>query len=325
MNLISINKASIDKISLLLRTEYLNNAPDRERRALLLVSTINDYLKEHKLIKESFVSQGYHFHKKLVGDIDFQFLPKYSAKKVLEHKTENGEDERQIYYVNRNYLFRFEYNPNKGNLEEIEDFLRFISNRYKVNVNGIKISRVDIAIDYAMNIDLSLISNTGNRLTRIISNHNGIQSVYFGSGNSKNQIRIYNKKEEIEAKQKEKCEHEYLYRVEFQYRADFPLNIDTFDNVFKKLSFFDSIEKTGDNYLDLVLFKAKHCGLKTVLNEFPKYQRHRLNKQLQDILACKNFEHPSKIFDRDIQRVWYDWKNKFLSIFLPDSERVLLY
>lgn len=197
------------------------------------------------------------------------------------------------------YGIRVEYNPNNCNLDEIKPFLSYC-NRSK---SPVRISRIDIAIDYPTQIKPEFVLCSGMRKSFLALGNEGIETAYFGSRNSKNYFRIYNKRKELQENQGIEIESD-LWRIELENKESFLISKETpnFTKVFEKIILLDGGTSTGDWLLDLIKLNAINYGLTSVLNSMPSRTKMRYRKILSQKLNCINIEHPSIVCGREFSQ-----------------------
>lgn len=216
------------------------------------------------------------------------------------------------------YGIRVEYNPNNSNLDEIKPFLSYC---HRQN-SPVRISRLDIAIDYPVKLKPEFVLCSGVRKSFLALGNEGIETVYFGSRNSKNYFRIYNKAKELKEVHNQEIQGD-LWRIELENKESFLLSEDTpnYTKVFEKILLLDGGSSTGDWLLDLIKLNAINFGLTSVLNSMPSTTKKRYKKLLSEKLNCVDIEHPSQVCERE----FYNCFNKIkIDIFnsLKSSEVV---
>lgn len=196
------------------------------------------------------------------------------------------------------YGIRIEYNPNNCNLDEVKPFLSYC-NRSK---SPVRISRIDIAIDYPVKLKPEFILCSGMRKSFLALGNEGIETAYFGSRNSKNYFRIYNKRKELQENQGIEIESD-LWRIELENKESFLISENTpnYRKVFEKIILLDGGSSTGDWLLDLIKLNAINYGLTSVLNSMPSATKKRYRKILSQKLNCVGVEHPSQVCDREFK------------------------
>lgn len=226
------------------------------------------------------------------------------------------------------YGFRIEFNPNKINWAVFKVFLGKIIGYFpSVELKDmIKFNRLDIAIDYPMDVNPNLVTVSGSRKGFVASGSRGIESVYFGHRSSDYFMRIYNKKLELKQKQKTIYEGEHLWRFELEMKKDFHIeqSLDFIYQYFDKLQVYkadstlkdfeySSSCKTGDWVLDLILYKSNSEGfsLNTVLKEIPERTRVRYKKILKQNCASPTI-HPANDVRKQFGEVYTNFTQKIM-------------
>lgn len=111
---------------------------------------------------------------------------------------------------------RIEFNPNKADIKK----LAFILAPFPVHkINLIRISRIDCAIDYTIKLNPKFFGCHHVSKKMYYYDKNDVDTLYFGAASSDKQIRMYNKKNELKAKEDVTLPCEF-WRVEAQVRND---------------------------------------------------------------------------------------------------------
>jgi hypothetical protein len=218
-------------------------------------------------------------HYKLMGNIDFQFgkrrgittiqnkiemfgpwLPDtaWQNKFICIRKTEDSE-----------FGIRLEYNPQT--VTEYTSLFRIIKMIAKLNPffnfsEDIRVTRHDIACDYPDALQ-PLMFMTRSQKMGIYLGSGGVQTVYFGTSKSTNQLRIYNKKIEMWEKDKIRYNGKNLWRIELQCREADLIESDSFysKNRFKNLTYYDYTQikacDSEDWQLNLIIQSALGYGM----------------------------------------------------------------
>lgn len=109
---------------------------------------------------------------------------------------------------------RIEFNPSKVSCDDVD----FIRNKITKNLEDIRVSRLDIAIDFRENLSkFTVIPKTAKKQTIITDACGNVETRYIGARTSSNMLRIYNKAKEIKDKTNENVEGD-LWRVEFELK-----------------------------------------------------------------------------------------------------------
>lgn len=127
----------------------------------------------------------------------------------------NGQKENQ-----RGYRLRLEVNPSKNNTDGMDAFKEIFADVFKNSRKLIK--GVDIAYDVPIDMkDIMPVSLTGRTRNRIKD------TLFFG-GRGGGQLKVYDKKKELQQKQGIQIPEEHLTRIEYSMRLDEPMNINFF-------------------------------------------------------------------------------------------------
>ena len=254
-------------------------------------------------------SELFMHHFRTSGGVDIQFgarMPK--RKKVTDDLllqafgTEEDKENGYFYqYGPNNYAFRLEWNPNKSSLGEVAELLGAF--REYQTAATVRIARLDIAIDFPATIVPSLVLCHGMRKSFSASGSNGIESLYFGTRQSKNYVRLYNKRQEIIDTEYRDIGHD-LWRLELESKEAFFLNSPVdHRKVFERFCFYDGGVSSGDWLMDLIRQQAMAVGLQNVLRTMPKNTQTRYRK-LFKALPLQDIEEPSFIYARDFSHAY---------------------
>ena len=358
---------SVDRLTLLLkvsklclRTEHLGER-DIEMRTTAIKKFHSVMLGEFDYLLDQNVNQGdrtelYLRHYRFKNGVDLQISPRFPVKVRIDDEGYikvfgTALDEERGYideYYDPEYSVRLEFNPNKNDLREISPILLFFKQLDDIPYQEfIKVSRLDIAIDYPLEINPALIDAKGLRKGFVAYGSNGIETVYFGSRESAYYFRIYDKKKELFKKnkldlaryQRELEEYEFykrhggftgeaperpeildlpehLWRVELEFKepfflGQFPESIYT---QFDRLKFFAGGQKTGDWILDMVLYVASQFQLKGVLAMMPRTTAFRYKQMLLNFFD-RSIQPPAYVFNRQFPEVWKTEFEKILYSF----------
>ena len=143
---------------------------------------------------------------------------------------------------NKAQNIRVEFNPNKTNLKPFA----LLGSLFKIHVfHNARVSRLDVAVDYAMYLNLLCWMCSNTSLSKVFCNNLTPRTRYFGSPESDVQIRIYDKAFAFFKEHKINLGFD-LWRVEAQVKRikgeDMFLCNDehiTGYNPFSRLSFYD--------------------------------------------------------------------------------------
>lgn len=127
----------------------------------------------------------------------------------------NGQKANQ-----RGYRLRLEVNPSKNNTDGTDAFKEIFADVFMSSRKLIK--GIDVAYDVPMNInDVMPVSLTGRAKNRIKD------TIFFG-GRGGGQLKVYDKKKELQQKQGVQVEEEHLTRIEYSVRLEEPLTFAIF-------------------------------------------------------------------------------------------------
>ena len=297
---ISSPVVSIDRCTMMIRTNEIGQEFDYRELEYQMLKEFGRYLVQTTSV---LYSCSYQFTYEDSTSFNISFYPKFSEP--------------------TNYGFRIEFNPNKIDYSVLKVFLGKIVGYFpKAEIKDlVKFNRLDIAIDYPVNLNPNLVTISGVRKGFVASGSRGIESVYFGHRSSDYFMRIYNKKLELKQKQKTIYEGDYLWRFELEMKKDFHIeqSLDFIYQYFEKLQVYkpdstlkdfdySSCLKTGDWVLDLVLYKANSQGfsLNSVLKEIPERTRVRYKKLLK-----KNCSSPTISPAKDVREQFGKVYNNF--------------
>ena len=110
--------------------------------------------------------------------------------------------------------FRLDFNPNNAP----EEFLFFYTSAILPCLTDVGFTRLDLAIDTTENLGtyhMDTVNPTGTVEYR--GRGRELETMYFGSRKGTNFIRIYDKKKELKAKDKQATPEADLWRIEFGY------------------------------------------------------------------------------------------------------------
>lgn len=114
--------------------------------------------------------------------------------------------------------FRLEFNPNK--LTSVEE--EYLKTKVLPFLKNLDLSRMDIAFDCDFDLSKFNFLETKNpkKKTMIFGRSGELETLYLGMRGSEEQIRVYNKKKEMEEQQFEETNLPHWWRLEFQFRRD---------------------------------------------------------------------------------------------------------
>lgn len=319
-------KLSLDRCTFLLYSPRLSlwsadNAEYRENeRRIERMATLTENVLKNELdpdFPQGHPSQLFLKHYRTTDEVDIQFgavMPK--RKKITDEDAiqmfgtpEEKEQGFKWEYSPNNFAFRVEYNPNNTNLDAVSPLLKNFSH-YSSALDLIRIARLDIAIDFQASLVPELVLCQGMRKSFTASGDHGLETIYFGSRQSKNWIRLYDKRQE--RKDKAGIDIGYnLWRLELESKESFYLSdVPDHGKVFQRLTFYDgavSMQKTDENgiptgngwILDLIRSQAMQYGLKNVLGKMPRKTAYRYGKLFKSLVDRQGVETPSDIYYRE--------------------------
>lgn len=305
---------SIDRCTFLLLSPMLslwqsdrNDVEIVEKRLLTMSKLVESKLDT---VLDTSFPQGkssdlFRYHFRTVDGIDIQFGPVMPKRNKIDDigyleafgSSEDLERGYSFVYCANSYGFRVEYNPNNTSLESVLPILQNFS-CHQVS-DSIRIARLDLAIDYPVHIHPELVMCQGMRKGFAAYGSDGLETLYFGSRQSNNFIRLYDKQKE----QKEKFNLEVghpLWRLELESKeAFFITDPPDHGKVFRRFSFYDGGVSCDDPWLDLIRSQAMIYGLENTLRRFPRNTQSRYRKKLKQSFICQELETPAYIYARD--------------------------
>ena len=111
--------------------------------------------------------------------------------------------------------FKLEFNPAKINEKQKE----FIRSKILWFLSDVGFSRLDIAIDFDEKLSHYQFEIFGRTKSFIHARDGELATFYIGSRQSKNMIRVYDKKRQLLEVEKEEIEDEVLWRLEFELKG----------------------------------------------------------------------------------------------------------
>ena len=262
-------------------------------------------------------------HFRTNDDVDIQFgscLPR--RKKVTDESIlanfgtmEDREKGYMFRYSPNDYAFRVEYNPNKTSLDSIHPVLDCFRAYHSDISNLIRIARLDIALDYDASIYPGLVLCKGMRKGFLAYGTKGIESLYFGSRQSKTFFRLYDKRQERIDKEGIDIGYD-RWRLELESKESFFLTgeLPDFEKIFDRVTFVDGAESSGDWTLDLIRRQAMTDGLDSVLREMPERTAKRYRQYFRDRVS-RRMEKPTDVFRRSFEREYNKLRCSILNAF----------
>lgn len=283
--------------------EYRQNRKRLEKMCEFVQTTLKSSLNED--FPQGSSTELFRHHYRTIDDIDIQFgsqLPKH--KKITNEDMIQSfgtlEDKERGYmfqYSPNDFAFRVEYNPNKTTLQSVKRLLELFP--YGNGLHSIRIARLDIAIDFAASIVPELVLCSGMRKSFTASGSKGLESVYFGTRQSKNYVRLYDKRQEQIDKEGIDIGHD-LWRLELESKESFFLDeVPDHGEVFQRFSFYDGAVSSGDWLIDLIRSQAMIYGLQNVLRRMPQRTATRYRKAFKEQVFAQDVETPAFIYARD--------------------------
>ena len=220
---------------------------------------------------------------------------------LAEFGTLEEKDQGFMYkYSPNNYAFRIEYNPNNTTLQPVKELLKGFSH-FQGALESIRIARLDIAIDFDAKISPYLVLCEKMRKSFLAIGQKGLETVYFGSRQSKNYARLYDKRQEqIDKTGVDVIGHD-RWRLELESKESFFLNsVPDHGEVFRRFSFYDGVVSNSDDWkLEFILSFAMTHGIKAAFARLPKDTARRYRNKFKDVLPLQGIEHPSFVYARD--------------------------
>lgn len=308
-------KLSIDRVTFLVFSPRLSSWASDQKEIRInekRIDKMSDFVESQlKDVLDADFPQGvpselFLHHFRTTDGIDIQLgsiMPK--RKKVSDESLIMAfgslEDQKNGYmyrYSPNDYAFRVEFNPNNTSLDSIRPVLEFFRYYHQNVADLIRIARIDIAIDYDTAISPGLVLCKSMRKGFSAYGTGGLESLYFGSRQSKYMFRLYNKRQE----QIDKGEPDLgfdRWRLELESKDSFFLtgSLPDFRKIFERVSFVDGAESSGDWVLDLVRQQAVTYGLESVLRSMPRATAKRYRKIFLD-REYRKIEPPFSAFDR---------------------------
>lgn len=323
-------KLSLDRVTFLLFSPRLSawskekqEIRECERRIQKMAEMVSNLLEP---VLDADFPQGYPselflHHFRTTDGIDIQFgavMPK--RKKVTDSdiilKYGSAEDKEKGYmfdYSPNTYAFRVEFNPNNSSLDSVKPILEVFKHYQSDASSLVRLARLDIAIDYDTDIYPGLVMCHGMRKGFLAYGQKGIESVYWGSRQSKYMFRLYDKRQE--QLDKENVDLGFSrWRLELESKDSFFLTGEkpNFEKVFDRVSFSDGATSSGDWQIDLVRRLAVQDGLDSVLREMPKNTAYRYRKFFRDS-SYRHLEKPSAVFNREFELCFNRLRSSILS------------
>lgn len=300
---------SIDRITLLFYTPHLSmwNKGDNSLLVSMFASNLEKVLKNDldPDFPQGSQTDLFRYHYRTLSGFDFQFGTKMPKRKkitdehyIMSFGTVKDKENGFFWRVLPNeYALRIEFNPNKASsfCSLGSFFSQFNSKAY---LSNIRVARLDIAVDYPVDINPSMVLCKGCRKSFTATGTSGLETVYFGTRSSENYFRLYNKAIELKEKDDVILDHP-LWRLELESKKSFYLSeTPDFSSAFSRFSFYSPAVRSGDWLIDLIQQQATIHGLQAVLRTMPKATQLRYRKIFNQ-LKLQDVEDPAFICSRD--------------------------
>lgn len=233
----------------------------------------------------------------LQGDVNFSVTSTDYRNFSLEYVTEDDNRVNLIYFEVTNFrdvLLRIDFNPNSlkeyGVMEVWQKIIVFL----KLQSEGIRLSRFDLAFDIFNLPSIITIKNIkgGSKSTFYYGRATELETVYWGSRASNVQVRLYDKnKERLQrGKLNEVALNNapYWWRFEMQLRTK-AINADMVSEVMKRLENFGVYDysKLGRNRAFTYVFFQDESMLPYVFDDLSqnsiRTNKQRLRKRLREL------------------------------------------
>ena len=247
-------------------------------------------------------------HYRTLSGFDIQFGTKMPRRKKITDENYLLGFAWQI--MANEYALRIEFNPNKSeHFSALTPLFSFFKDRPAAS--SVRVGRMDIAIDYPVEINPALILVDNCRKSFTATGSSGLESVYFGTRSSTNYYRIYNKRQEILDKECIELDNP-LWRIELESKDAFFLNENP-DHLksFQRIKLFEPTVRSGDWLIDLIQQQAQQHGLQNVLRTMPIATQKRYRKIFKEY-QFQNVESPSFIYARDFNTAWVKLRAEIL-------------
>lgn len=334
MTVITEPTLCIDRLTLLMQTGpcmgfygsvtkdyYQKTNPEIKAFIAQLRARFHDFF-ENLVSRES---ELYLYHFRLIGGFDLQMCPKFGVKCrikdeefVLDDNSGYTDGEKDFFvekgyideYFDSDFGIRIEFNPAKSNLSDIAPVLSFLCNHYgKINPDIsfdrlFKVTRMDVAVDYPAQLNLSLFTVLKKRKSGFVGGSDGVETVYFGTRRSPYYFRIYDKKKELKEQQNVIYLGEALMRIELECKNPISIGEDPHSlcQQFRQIEYFYGV-KTGDWSFDMFLFYAMSFGMQNALKMLPRDTKKRYFERYSK-LDMDSIKHPARIVGWDLPPMW---------------------
>lgn len=208
--------------------------------------------------------------------------------------------------TDKDQKIRFEFNPNRLLFEGVEkQYLQVLK-----KIVGADFSRIDIAIDvYGVDLGIFNIYDTASRkIAMYMNSKRELETLYFGSVKSEEQVRIYNKKVE----QKITNDELEWWRIEVQMRKDKAKAIMGDYNPFEKIRIAWKNDLSGYDIKERAMIHYLQSNPDAIA-ELSKNSRTKYKKILSETIEGVDiFIDVERIFREEKQKVLidlYSWLN----------------
>lgn len=330
---------SLDRVTLLVFSPGLSlwgpeKSQDRRSENMQKVAEIIEKTVElDENFPQGFPSDLYALHfrtaETLSSDpIDIQIGPRLPVKKKISSfayidsfgvSDENKEESFTFSSEPSVYGIRIEYNPNKADLSVLKNFFSYFPCRSKVDLPKLlRVSRLDIAIDYPVRLRPEFILCNRHKKSFLALGTSGVETVYFGSRQSQTFFRIYDKNKELLETGKKGVTGD-LWRVELESKKPFLLSevpFEVFADTFDRLSFL-RLPASADWEDQLVFSHAAQWGFDSVFGMMPSATRKRWIQRLRNPQFSETVISAPGLVCRDqLPQVFERFRSSVLSCFV---------
>lgn len=222
---------------------------------------------------------------------------------------------------------RIEFNPNKVDIDKLVVFFSCIK---KFSFESSRIGRIDIAIDYGIYLEPFCWFAKNIALDNFYRKNAAIKTIYFGSKQSDNQLRVYDKAEEL---RKSGIEFDFdLWRVEAEIK-DFngqKMNFNDADllsefNPFEKLEYIDTygFKPNRESQYNLFVYNARVYGVDFAKSFLSRATKYRYLKYLKQDIQNLSFNAPGEIYKHCFRNVYTRFYNKLQELYNKGQELAL--
>ena len=314
---------SIDRLTILFYCPHLslwNDGSDNTMYVRKMCNLVEKVLRDDldPDFPQGSGTELFQHHYRTISGFDIQFGTKMPKRKKITDEnyliafgTAKDRENGFAWQIMANeYALRVEFNPNKSDHFTALSPL-FESFKYKPAASSIRVARIDIAIDYPVEVNPSLILVDKCRKSFTATGSAGLESVYFGTRSSKNYYRIYNKRQEMLEKDGIELDHP-LWRIELECKEGFFLNENPNHlSSLQRIKLFEPSVRSGDWLIDLIQQQALSQGLQNVLRTMPIATQKRYRKIFKEY-RFQNIEIPSFIYARDFTNCWQKLRSQIL-------------